>query len=213
MQRDLADRRRELHQADRAYARSLELDPTSATALTSLAMLQHMLGDVRRAIRLYHQALALGPQDPMATVLLEMALKEQVDTLDPRTLPGLPGPLSEVDLDPFKVPKVSPVVVTVSILSAYGNRETLYLALFPSSLILKHWLKQGINRPFDPWRRILRSIGCFGTLPLKREMGVGSIVLVSGRIMQRIADGKKGRRLWRLRMTSGIGASFIPTSR
>lgn len=102
-------RLRELHRADKAYTRSLELDPTSATALTSLAMLQHMLGDVRRAIRLYHQALALGPQDPMATVLLEMALREQIDTLDPRTLPGLPGPLSEIDLDPFKVPKVSSV--------------------------------------------------------------------------------------------------------
>lgn len=44
----------------------------------------------------------------MATVLLEMALREQVDTLEPRTLPGLPGPLSEIDLDPFRVPKVGP---------------------------------------------------------------------------------------------------------
>ena len=74
-------------------------------------MLAHMRGDVRRAIRLYHQALSLGPQDPMATVLLEMALREQIETLGPRTLPGLPGPLSEIDLDPFRVPKVRPVPV------------------------------------------------------------------------------------------------------
>lgn len=42
----------------------------------------------------------------MATVLLEMALKEQIQHLDPRTLPGLPEPLTELDLDPFRVPKV-----------------------------------------------------------------------------------------------------------
>lgn len=42
----------------------------------------------------------------MATVLLEMALKEQIERLDPRTLPGLPEPLTELDLDPFRVPKV-----------------------------------------------------------------------------------------------------------
>jgi len=69
-------------------------------------MLSHIKGDVRLAIRLYHHALALGPQDPMATVLLEMALKEQIERLDPRTLPGLPEPLTELELDPFRVPKV-----------------------------------------------------------------------------------------------------------
>jgi hypothetical protein len=42
----------------------------------------------------------------MATVLLEMALKEQIERLDPRTLPGLPEALTELDLDPFRVPKV-----------------------------------------------------------------------------------------------------------
>jgi len=71
-------------------------------------MLSHIQGDIRHAIRLYHHALALGPQDPMATVLLEMALKEQIERLDPRTLPGLPEPLTELDLDPFRVPKVCP---------------------------------------------------------------------------------------------------------
>lgn len=42
----------------------------------------------------------------MATVLLEMALKEQIERLDPRTLPGLPEPLTDLHLDPFRVPKV-----------------------------------------------------------------------------------------------------------
>jgi anaphase-promoting complex subunit 6 len=73
-------------------------------------MLSHIQGNIRHAIRLYHHALALGPQDPMATVLLEMALKEQIERLDPRTLPGLPEPLTELDLDPFRVPKVCPLV-------------------------------------------------------------------------------------------------------
>lgn len=89
-------------------------------------MLAHMRGDVRRAIRLYHQALSLGPQDPMATVLLEMALREQIETLGPRTLPGLPGPLSEIDLDPFRVPKVSPFISVVFVISL----SKLYIATF-----------------------------------------------------------------------------------
>lgn len=95
-----------MEEAHIAYTTSLSLDPTSATATSSLAMLSHIQGNVRHAIRLYHHALALGPQDPMATVLLEMALKEQIERLDPRTLPGLPEPLTELDLDPFRVPKV-----------------------------------------------------------------------------------------------------------
>ena len=97
---------RNLPRASQAYNTSLSLDPTSATALSSLAFVAHLQGQVRQSIRLYHQALALGPQDPMTTVLLEMALKEQIETLDPRSLPGLPGTLGERDLDPFKVPKV-----------------------------------------------------------------------------------------------------------
>lgn len=69
-------------------------------------MLSHLQGDIRGAIRGYHTALSLGPQDPMATVLLEMALKEQIERLDPASIPGLPGALGRRDLDPFNVPKV-----------------------------------------------------------------------------------------------------------
>ena len=42
----------------------------------------------------------------MSTVLLEMALKEQMERLGPTTLPGLPASIGSKDLDPFSVPKV-----------------------------------------------------------------------------------------------------------
>jgi hypothetical protein len=105
---DEANNTRRMEEAHHAYTTCLSLDPTSATAASSLAMLSHIQGNIRLAIRLYHHALAIGPQDPMATVLLEMALKEQIERLDPRTLPGLPEPLTLSDLDPFRVPKVCP---------------------------------------------------------------------------------------------------------
>lgn len=53
------------------------------------------------------QALSLSPQDPVATVLLEMALEDQIDALEPATLPGLPAALASARMDPFNVPKVS----------------------------------------------------------------------------------------------------------
>lgn len=96
-----------LFEANKAYSQAVLLDPTNATAHCSIAMIAQLRGDVRAAIRGYHTALSLGPQDPMATVLLEMALKEQVERLDPTTIPGLPALLSEQSLDPFSVPKVS----------------------------------------------------------------------------------------------------------
>lgn len=92
--------------AQNAYAHSLSLTPSSSIAMSSLALLAHLQGDVRTAIRMYHSALSLGPQDPMSTVLLEMALKEQMEELEPRTLPGLPEALGRKELDPFRVPKV-----------------------------------------------------------------------------------------------------------
>ncbi|ORY35353.1 hypothetical protein BCR39DRAFT_508962 [Naematelia encephala] len=101
----------ELEEARRAYAQCLSMSPANATALSSLAMVTQLTGNVRAAIKLYHQALSLGPQDPMATVLLEMALREQTECLDPTTLPGLPGVLAQKDLDPFSVPKVSELVL------------------------------------------------------------------------------------------------------
>ena len=98
----------EIDKAQGSYQQCIKLEPTNATAIASLAMLFQLRGDVRSAIRLYHSALSLGPQDPMATVLLEMALKEQIETLDPTTLPGLPSTLGSRELDPFAVPKGNP---------------------------------------------------------------------------------------------------------
>lgn len=95
-------------EARAAYAGCIALDPTNATAYASQAMLAQLEGDVRTAIALYHRALALVPQEPVATVLLEMALKEQVECLDPTTLPGLPAAIARSDLDPFNVSKGNP---------------------------------------------------------------------------------------------------------
>lgn len=92
-------------EARAAYAACIRLDPTNSTAYASQAMLSQLEGDVRTAIRLYHSALSLSPQDPVATILLEMALLEQVEAHDPTTLPGLPAAIARTDLDPFSVPK------------------------------------------------------------------------------------------------------------
>ena len=104
---DADARHRQPDHAQASYERCLSLDPTNATAYASLAMICQLRGDVRTAIRHYHVALSLGPQDPMSTVLLEMALKEQMERLGPTTLPGLPASIGSKDLDPFNVAKVS----------------------------------------------------------------------------------------------------------
>lgn len=95
-------------EAKAAYATAIRLNPTDATAYASQGMISQLEGDVRAAIKLYHQALSILPQDPVATVLLEMALAEQVQTLDPTTLPGLPAAIVDRHLDPFNVPKGNP---------------------------------------------------------------------------------------------------------
>lgn len=99
---------RRYNEAKAAYAAAIRLNPTDATAYASQAMICQLEGDVRMAIKLYHQALSILPQDPVATVLLEMALAEQVETLDPTTLPGLPAAIVDQHLDPFSVPKGNP---------------------------------------------------------------------------------------------------------
>lgn len=98
----------EYNKSEHNYRQTIRLDPTNPTAYSSLALLYHLRGDIRLSIQIYHQALSLSPQDPLSTVLLEMALKEQMETLDPTTLPGLPGQLGGRDMDPFKVPKGNP---------------------------------------------------------------------------------------------------------
>jgi anaphase-promoting complex subunit 6 len=109
----MTDHRRNYTLARQSYQTTLNLDPTSLTAHSSLALLSHLSGDIHTAIRLYHTALSLGPQDPMATVLLEMALKEQMEDMDPSTVMYLPPALADRDLDPFAVPKVSVGVLLV----------------------------------------------------------------------------------------------------
>lgn len=50
------------------------------------------------------QALAVAPQDPVATVLLELALTAQVE-LGALSFPGLPPALMDPDFDPFTDPR------------------------------------------------------------------------------------------------------------
>ncbi|WVQ81923.1 hypothetical protein IAT38_004050 [Cryptococcus sp. DSM 104549] len=95
----------EYDKSEHSYHQSIRLSPADPTAYASLAMLHHLRGYIRDAIKAYHKALSLGPQDPMATVLLEMALREQMETLDPTTLAGLPHYLGGREMDPFAVPK------------------------------------------------------------------------------------------------------------
>ena len=63
-------------------------------------MLAQEAGDVTTAIERYHQALAIETTDPIATYLLEKALKEQVDE-GACQFDGLPIGLVDLDLDPF----------------------------------------------------------------------------------------------------------------
>jgi hypothetical protein len=63
-------------------------------------MLAQEAGEITLAIDRYHQALAIHSTDPIATFLLEKALKEQVD-LGPCRFNGLPGSLMDPELDPF----------------------------------------------------------------------------------------------------------------
>lgn len=99
----------DLDRAEQTYLHTLRLDPTSHTALASLAMISHQRSDVRGAVRLYHSALALSPQDPIVTVLLEMALKDAA-RLSVITIPGLPPALTldGKEFDPFGVSKGNP---------------------------------------------------------------------------------------------------------
>ncbi|WRT68218.1 uncharacterized protein IL334_005194 [Kwoniella shivajii] len=99
---------RNYDKAEHNYRLTIRLDPTNSIAYSSLGMIWQLRGEIREAIKIYHQALSLNPQDPMSTVLLEMGLREQMESLDPTTLPGLPGRLGEKDLDPFAVPKGNP---------------------------------------------------------------------------------------------------------
>ena len=93
---------RDLDHAEISYLHALRLDPTNNTALASLAMISHLRLDVRGAVRLYHAALALSPQDAIVTVLLEMALKE-AGAMDVTTMPGIPVELQVGIFDPARL--------------------------------------------------------------------------------------------------------------
>ncbi|ODN92723.1 anaphase-promoting complex subunit 6 [Cryptococcus wingfieldii CBS 7118] len=123
---------RDYDKSEHNYRQTIRLDPTNPVAYSSLALIFHLKGDIRGAIQIYHQALSLSPQDPLSTVLLEMALKEQMEALNPTTLPGLPGQLGGRDMDPFRVPKGNaafgpvPVEVDPGSLQEAGGLSLVY---------------------------------------------------------------------------------------
>ncbi|WVW85785.1 hypothetical protein I302_107823 [Kwoniella bestiolae CBS 10118] len=100
---------RNYDKAEHNYRLTIRLDPTNSIAYSSLGMIWQLRGEIRESIKIYHQSLSLNSQDPISTVLLEMSLREQMDSLDPTTLPGLPGKLGERGMDPFGVPKGNPI--------------------------------------------------------------------------------------------------------
>ncbi|WVF72592.1 hypothetical protein IAT40_007410 [Kwoniella sp. CBS 6097] len=132
---------RNYDKAEHNYRLTIRLDPTNAVAYSSLGMIWQLRGEIREAIKIYHQALSLGPQDPMTTVLLEMGLREQMEGLDPTTLPGLPGKLGERDMDPFAVPKGNPIFGPLPIeldpatLDDAGGESVIHQPSAPSHLI------------------------------------------------------------------------------
>lgn len=65
-------------------------------------MISHLRLDIRGAVRLYHAALALSPQDAIVTVLLEMALKE-AGAMDVTSMPGIPYELRDGVFDPARL--------------------------------------------------------------------------------------------------------------
>ena len=88
-------------------------------------MLAQEAGEITLAIDRYHQALAIHSTDPIATFLLEKALKEQVD-LGACKFDGLPGSLMDPELDPFGFTDER-----VGSVGAMGQNRLLLLPPFP----------------------------------------------------------------------------------
>ena len=88
-------------------------------------MLAQEAGEITLAIDRYHQALAIHSNDPIATFLLEKALKEQVD-LGACRFDGLPGSLMDPELDPFGF-----MDERVGVVGAMGQNRLLQLPPFP----------------------------------------------------------------------------------
>lgn len=80
------------------YESAIRLDTLNVSAYTSLGMIAHLEGVIHSAIERYHQALAISPQDAIATVLLELALPDQLE-LGAMRIPGIPKLLRNDDFD------------------------------------------------------------------------------------------------------------------
>lgn len=115
--------------AAQAYSDAIKLNALNISALTSLGMLAHEAGDVTTAIERYHQALAIETTDPIATYLLQRALKDQVAEGSCQ-FDGLPIGLTDLDLDPF----------------AFGDQDQVGDGMIGSSGTEHQWPNPGQNR-------------------------------------------------------------------
>jgi hypothetical protein len=111
--------------ATKAYQNAIKLNALNISALTSLGMLAQEAGEITLAIDRYHQALAIHSNDPIATFLLEKALKEQVD-LGACRFDGLPGSLMDPELDPFGFTDER-----IGLVGVMGQNRLLQLPPFP----------------------------------------------------------------------------------
>lgn len=92
---------RQFDLARRCFEQCVALSP-SASAYAALAFTTHLAGDADAAISLYHQALAVKPDDPFASDMLGRALRDSmlhgIDNLLATTAVPAPAPVPSVRL-------------------------------------------------------------------------------------------------------------------
>jgi anaphase-promoting complex subunit 6 len=69
---------RQFELAANCFGRCIALCPEKFSAYAALAYTKHLEGDLDSAISYYHQALALKPEDPFSTEMLNHALYDQI---------------------------------------------------------------------------------------------------------------------------------------
>jgi tetratricopeptide (TPR) repeat protein len=90
---------RQFDLARRCFEQCVALSP-SASAYAALAFTTHLAGDADAAISLYHQALAVKPDDPFASDMLNRALRDSmlhgIDNLLSTTAVPVPAPVASM---------------------------------------------------------------------------------------------------------------------
>jgi tetratricopeptide (TPR) repeat protein len=71
---------RQYDMALHCFSRCVALCPDKFSTYSALAYTKHLTGDLDSAISYYHQALALKPEDPFSTEMLNNALQDQIES-------------------------------------------------------------------------------------------------------------------------------------